>query len=111
MNSIKTLYDPDASSEARNPLQALVSDIPDSTLGEMEHWRPDPALILEDSNPRRYQELFKEGEKIMPKYNGELSAAIKLDHQEEANTGECLCRCGDSMLPGLALEELISETP
>lgn len=91
VNAIKTLHDSNdiSDSSQKNPIQALVLNIPDSTLDEMEHWRPDPALNLMTTNPERYKELLAEGEKVMPKYNRELSTAIGLDKEEDTTAGEC----------------------
>ena len=71
----------------RSPIQRLRDMIPERADEEPRNLnsRQDPALVLRDEDPSRWQHHVSEAAQVLPKFNRELSEAIGLDQEY----GEC----------------------
>lgn len=71
-----------------SPIQHLRDMIPQTT-GENETslstTQCDPALILKDEDPSRWNHYISEARRVMPSFNNRLSSAIKLDQDADVD--------------------------
>lgn len=74
-----------------SPLQVLRAMVPEVNESAPRTLDCDPALVLGHEEPRVWQGYLDEAKRVLPRFNRELSGAIKLD--AESDSGRSF-RCG-----------------